>query len=95
MKAKDLICVVGAPAKTAVEGVGIITAVGAVVGVIFGIIYLIANALSDSMASLIGSAVLYLYFGGASLLLLGVFAYCFVERTKDNYGACKEYWSTN
>lgn len=105
MKSKDLICIIGAPVKTAVEVlevpflfICIIGVLSAITGAVFGVIYIIY----------FGEVYLRILFHishdttieileVASIIVGGILIYKgimkFIYRTKQNYDACKEYWN--
>ena len=92
MKPKDLICVVGAPVKTAIE----IPLVVSMVVVFSGI--LVFLTIAGRMFIHDHFPVLFRISDTAEIISMGIFVggiifMFFSQRTRENYRACKEYWS--
>ena len=99
MKAKDMICYVGAPVRTIVEGAGIGGAIG---GIIWGLAILINHGFFTSIflampnfwwwvGHVFVAAYFVVVFGFIGAALVAAFCY----RTQNSFEKCKQYWQGN
>jgi len=93
MKTKDVICIVGAPARTIGE---IVLWVGIVGGFALGFIFVIYHIpIPHFPAWLVeaGSIGLFCIVGVMGIVVLIMICNLVLDRTRDNYNSCKRYWN--